>query len=243
MVHDLVPLLHPEWVTPRTRSMHGYKYARTAECDLVFVNSAYTGRDVERASGRSGRPHPRLRIRVSPRSTRAAGARCRSRPAVRAQPRDARAAQEPRHARRCDAAPERRARAGGRGRGRLGRRRAARRSVDPEARLRRQRGGAGVDAGRGGLRLPVALRGLRHADRRGDGLRRPRRRLRARVDGRGVWTGSRPGRSGGPGSDRGRDPEALERRAELVAAGLEHAARFSWRACGEIHLRAFEEAA
>ena len=41
MVHDLVPLLHPEWVTARTRSMHGYKFSRTAECDLVFVNSAY----------------------------------------------------------------------------------------------------------------------------------------------------------------------------------------------------------
>jgi glycosyltransferase involved in cell wall biosynthesis len=61
MVHDLVPLLHPEWVTSRTRSMHGYKYSRTRECDLVFVNSAYTGRDVEQ--------HLRVpaeRIRVAP---------------------------------------------------------------------------------------------------------------------------------------------------------------------------------
>jgi glycosyltransferase involved in cell wall biosynthesis len=47
MIHDLVPIRFAEWVTPRTRSMHGYKYARTHECDLVFVNSAYTGRDVE----------------------------------------------------------------------------------------------------------------------------------------------------------------------------------------------------
>ena len=36
--------------------------------------------------------------------------------------------------------------------------------------------------------------------------------------------------------------QALERREELVSAGLAHAARFSWRRCGEIHLRAFEEA-
>jgi hypothetical protein len=36
--------------------------------------------------------------------------------------------------------------------------------------------------------------------------------------------------------------EALERRAQLIAAGLEHAAPFTWRRCGEIHLRAFEEA-
>jgi alpha-1,3-rhamnosyl/mannosyltransferase len=61
MVHDLVPLLHPEWVTPRTHSMHGYKFSRTAECDLVFVNSAYTGRDVEEHLS-----VPRERIRVAP---------------------------------------------------------------------------------------------------------------------------------------------------------------------------------
>jgi glycosyltransferase involved in cell wall biosynthesis len=61
MVHDLVPLLHPEWVTPRTRSMHGYKYSRTRECDLVFVNSAYTGRDVEQHLG-----VPAERIRIAP---------------------------------------------------------------------------------------------------------------------------------------------------------------------------------
>ena len=46
-VHDLVPLRHPEWVTEKTRKMHGAKYANTAHtCDLVFVNSEYTGRDV-----------------------------------------------------------------------------------------------------------------------------------------------------------------------------------------------------
>jgi len=46
-VHDLVPIRHPEWVTEKTRTMHGAKYANTAHtCDLVFVNSEYTGRDV-----------------------------------------------------------------------------------------------------------------------------------------------------------------------------------------------------
>jgi glycosyltransferase involved in cell wall biosynthesis len=46
------------------------------------------------------------------------------------------------------------------------------------------------------------------------------------------------------------DPEAIaagirnavEHRDELVPAGLAHARRFTWRRCGEIHLRAFEEA-
>jgi glycosyltransferase involved in cell wall biosynthesis len=48
-IHDLVPLHHPEWCTPRTVAMHSRKFENTAgTCDLVFVNSEYTGRDVER---------------------------------------------------------------------------------------------------------------------------------------------------------------------------------------------------
>jgi len=45
MIHDLVPVHHPEWVTRRTRSMHTAKYADAGSCDTVFVNSAFTGRD------------------------------------------------------------------------------------------------------------------------------------------------------------------------------------------------------
>ena len=46
-VHDLVPIRFPEWVTPKTRSLHGAKYANAARtCDVVFVNSRFTGRDV-----------------------------------------------------------------------------------------------------------------------------------------------------------------------------------------------------
>ena len=46
-IHDLVPLHHPEWTTPRTRSMHARKYRNAATtCDVVFVNSRYTGEDV-----------------------------------------------------------------------------------------------------------------------------------------------------------------------------------------------------
>ena len=51
-IHDLVPLHHPEWTTDRTRAMHGRKYLNAAAtCDAVFVNSAYTGRDVTRTLG------------------------------------------------------------------------------------------------------------------------------------------------------------------------------------------------
>ncbi len=59
-VHDLVPLHHPEWTTSRTRSMHGRKYRNAARtCDVVFVNSAYTGQDVERMLGV---PDERIRV-------------------------------------------------------------------------------------------------------------------------------------------------------------------------------------
>ena len=46
MIHDLVPLHHRDWVTARTYSMHTAKYRDAVNCDTVFVNSAFTGRDV-----------------------------------------------------------------------------------------------------------------------------------------------------------------------------------------------------
>ena len=46
-VHDLVPLRHPELVEKRTRRMHGAKYENAARtCDRVFVNSRFTGGEV-----------------------------------------------------------------------------------------------------------------------------------------------------------------------------------------------------
>jgi glycosyltransferase involved in cell wall biosynthesis len=51
-IHDLVPLHYPEWTTARTQSMHSRKYANAAAtCDVVFVNSAFTGRDVAATLG------------------------------------------------------------------------------------------------------------------------------------------------------------------------------------------------
>ena len=51
-IHDLVPLHYPEWTTVRTQSMHSRKYANAATtCDVVFVNSAFTGRDVAETLG------------------------------------------------------------------------------------------------------------------------------------------------------------------------------------------------
>jgi alpha-1,3-rhamnosyl/mannosyltransferase len=60
-IHDLVPLHHPEWTTKRTQSMHGRKYRNAAAtCDVIFVNSAYTGRDVVATLGVSAE-----RVRVA----------------------------------------------------------------------------------------------------------------------------------------------------------------------------------
>lgn len=52
MIHDLVPLRFPQWVEPRTRRMHGAKYRHTSRsCDVVFVNSEYTANDVRERLG------------------------------------------------------------------------------------------------------------------------------------------------------------------------------------------------
>jgi glycosyltransferase involved in cell wall biosynthesis len=51
-IHDLVPLHFPDWCTERTIAMHTRKFENTAlTCDLVFVNSAFTGADVTRTLG------------------------------------------------------------------------------------------------------------------------------------------------------------------------------------------------
>jgi len=46
-IHDLVPLRFPDWVEPATVRMHGPKYVHAARtCDRVFVNSAFTRGEV-----------------------------------------------------------------------------------------------------------------------------------------------------------------------------------------------------
>jgi alpha-1,3-rhamnosyl/mannosyltransferase len=48
-IHDVVPLHHPQWTTRRTRSMHGRKYRNASlTCDVVFANSEFTAADVAR---------------------------------------------------------------------------------------------------------------------------------------------------------------------------------------------------
>ena len=50
--HDLVPLHHPEFCTPRTVSMHTRKARNAAAtCDVVFANSAFTAADLGETLG------------------------------------------------------------------------------------------------------------------------------------------------------------------------------------------------
>jgi glycosyltransferase involved in cell wall biosynthesis len=52
MIHDLVPIHHPEWVHARTERMHGAKYRHAARtCDVVVVNSRFTRDDVAATLG------------------------------------------------------------------------------------------------------------------------------------------------------------------------------------------------
>jgi glycosyltransferase involved in cell wall biosynthesis len=60
MIHDLVPLHHPEWVHPRTERMHGAKYAHAARaCDVIVANSRFTADDV---AGTLGFPRDRIHV-------------------------------------------------------------------------------------------------------------------------------------------------------------------------------------
>jgi glycosyltransferase involved in cell wall biosynthesis len=59
-IHDLVPLHFPDLVHARTRELHAETYRRAAACDIVFANSEFTAGDVATELG-----IPRERIRVA----------------------------------------------------------------------------------------------------------------------------------------------------------------------------------
>jgi glycosyltransferase involved in cell wall biosynthesis len=51
-IHDLVPVHHPEWTTRRTQSMHRRKYRNAAHtCSVVFANSGFTADDFAETTG------------------------------------------------------------------------------------------------------------------------------------------------------------------------------------------------
>ena len=241
-IHDLVPLHHPEWTTPRTRSMHARKYRNAARtCDVVFVNSRYTGEDVMTTLG-----VPPERVHVA-------------HPAVRAEFRpDGPAADlgapyiltvatlEPRKnlqtlvdAHRLVGGDLLLAIAGGEGWGdqpelsdtRI--RRLGFVSDDELARLYRGAAVAVYPSRFEGFGIPV---------------------LEAMACGCPVVVSSHPSLDEASGDAAVRaDPDApvavmagieraLGERERLAAAGLAHAGRFTWRAAGETFLRGYEEA-
>ena len=214
-VHDLVPLRFPEWVHGRDArdARRASTATRRATCDSSSPTRSSPRRDVVELLGVAAERVQRRATRASTTVFSAGGRARRPRPPLRAHRGDARAAQEPGDARRgasrCSATTLALAVVGRQGWGeqpeldgpdvvRLG-------YVADDELARLYRGAAVV-------RLPVALRGLRDADHRGDGVRRARRRLVAPVDGRGLRRRGRARRSGEPRGDRRRrSSEALAR--------------------------------
>jgi glycosyltransferase involved in cell wall biosynthesis len=75
-VYDLSPVHHPEWVAPLTARMHGRKYAEAARsCDVVFAISSYTAGDVTETlrvpADRVAIARPGVSARYSPEGGRA----------------------------------------------------------------------------------------------------------------------------------------------------------------------------
>ena len=242
-IHDLVPLHHPEWTTARTRSMHGRKYRNAAEtCDVVFVNSAYTGRDVDADPRRPARAGPR-RASGSEGGLPRRRAGDRPRRAVRPHGRDARAAEESAGARRGASAARRRPPAR--------RSSAARAGASNRSSTGRESGGSGSSRTRSSRASTVERRWSRipraskvsgfPCSKRWHAASPSSSRLTSR------WT-KRPATAAvrADPEDPAEFAAAIERarteREVLVARGLEHVKGFSWRAVGEVFLRGYEEA-
>src|SRR5262249_8085568 len=125
---------------------------------------------------------------------------------------DAGAPKEPRRThRRLRAARRSRPRARCRRRVRLGDPAGARAARDHPARLHAAEGACGALPRGVGRRLPVPLRGLRDADRRGDGMRRSGRRVVPCLARRGVGRGGVARGPARPGRPRRRDPARARR--------------------------------
>jgi glycosyltransferase involved in cell wall biosynthesis len=241
-IHDLVPLRFPDWVTPRTREMHGEKYAHTTRtCDVVFTNSEFTAQDVVELLG-----FPRERIHVArpglgPDFVRDGPRRELGDPYVLGV-----GTLEPRKnlgrlvaAWRLLADDLDLALAGGEGWG------AQPELADPSIHVL----GFVPDAA-----LPALYRGAEAFVYPSlfEGFGIPI--IEAMACGTPVVASAHPSLDEACGDAAVRaDPEqpeaiaaaireAIDRRDELVAKGLAHAAQFTWRAMGEVFLRGYEEA-
>ena len=222
IVHDLIPLRFPEWVHPRTRRLNLAKYAHAARtCDVIVTISSFTADDI---AERLGFPRERIVVaypgvdeRFTPEGPRRDGDYVLM--LAPADPRKNYAALASAVDLVRSQRPELRLLAPGH---------------VPDDELPALYRGAAVFAYPSffeGFGIPI---------------------LEAMASGAPVVASSHPSLDEASGDAAVRvDPKspeaiaegierALSERDDLVERGLEHARRFTWRACGEAHLQGFD---